>query len=489
MPFFQTKNISLAVFFFGLTYILGYHVGQHEFWKIMGCYVPFFAAYIYVATQSPCLPNRQAVPNPQSLKYWLAVAIICRLILVFALPNLSNDIYRFIWDGRLLVQGFNPFDHLPLYYLENNISVEGIDRALFEAYDSKNFFTVYPPVAQAQFGTAVWLFPQNIYGASVVMKLWLFFFEAGSVFLMVKLLKRFNLPTWNVLWYALNPLIIFEICGNLHFEGAMIFFLLLSIWLLTNPKSQVPNPIFLSALAFSLSICSKLLTILFLPFFVRIMGWRKAIMYYVIVGLATVLFFMPIVNATFISNFGDSLNLYFQKLEFNASIYYLVRWAGYHIMGYNPIAVIGPALGLVTMVGILWMAFRHFIFPKYKEGGAKIYSKVLCFSENGIIELWLFSICLYLATTTTMHPWYVAMPLALCVFTKWRFPVVWSGMIFLTYINYSIVPYHENLWIVALEYMVVYAWFIWEWRKLGGLKGNSYFAPNDEPKFIVKTRL
>lgn len=443
----KIKNISIALILLLLTYLLGYEVQQSEFWKIITLYGSFFGLYTY-------LGSRSKVTSNQLLKNWILVAILCRLILVFSLPNLSNDIYRFIWDGRLLVNGYNPFDHLPLYYLENNIGVEGVTRSLFESFDSKNFHTVYPPIAQAQFASAVWLFPQDIYGASIVMKLWLFFFEVGSIFLIIKLLKRFNLPEWNVLWYALNPLIIFEIMGNVHFEGAMIFFLLLAVWLLKNIRSIDAVSLITSSFAFALSICSKLLTILFLPFLVKLLGWKKAIIYGVTTAVFTILLFIPIVNETFISNFGDSLNLYFQKLEFNASLYYLFRWIGFEYSGYNQIAFIGPILGLFAMGSILWMALR----------GTFNISKLKYIDEIKAIEFWLFSICIYLACTTTMHPWYVALPVVLCVFTKWRFPVVWSGLIFLTYINYSYEPYRENLWIVGVEYILLFAFFIWEWR-------------------------
>ncbi|MCB9340708.1 MAG: hypothetical protein H6577_21500 [Lewinellaceae bacterium] len=436
-----------AMLMVALTIGLGYFTEQNEFPKIIGFYAPWFLLYLFVLPRSP-FTIRQ---SPVNIQFWLAIALLLRLILVFSMPNLSNDVYRFIWDGRLLVQGYNPFDHQPVYYLENAIPIKGIDRALFDAFGAKNTYTVYPPVAQAQFGSACWLFPESIYWGSVVMKCWLFAFEAGTLCLLVKLLKRHNLPTGNVLLYALNPLIITEIMGNLHFEGAMVFFLLLAFWLLPNYRKATFNNLILSAGAFALSICSKLLTLLFLPFLVKWLGWRRSLLYFLLTGLFTVLLFVPIVNSTFLLNFGDSLNLYFQKLEYNASLYYVLRWVGFQIWGYNNIALIGPLLGLVAMGVILWMAFG-----KWKRDSR--------LQQIEWPEKWLFAICVYLLCTTTLHPWYLALPIALCVFTKWRFPIVWSGMIFLTYINYSYDPYHENLWLVALEYLTVLAWFLYEWK-------------------------
>ncbi len=434
----------ISVLMVAMTVFLGYFVEQNEFWKIIAPYSVFFILYLYV------VKNTSEINFEKRLIFFVGISILLRLILVFSLPNLSNDVYRFIWDGRLLVQGFNPFDHLPQYYLENDIPVKGITRELFEAYGSKNFFTVYPPVAQAQFASACWLFPENIYWSSVVMKVWLFLFEIGSIVLIIKLLRHFELPANNVLWYALNPLIIIEITGNLHFEGAMVFFLLLAFWLLVKKKYDW------SAIAFSLSICSKLLTLLFLPFLINKIGWKKSIRYFILTGMVSVLLFIPILNTNFIQNFGESLNLYFQKLEYNASIYYLFRWIGFHLTGYNQIKYLGPLLGLAAGLGILWMAF-------VKQSKNNLPNQQP--DWKNIAYWWLLAISLYLACTTTMHPWYTALPIVLCVFTNFRFPIVWSYLIFWTYINYSYEPYRENMMVVALEYLAVFSWFIWEYRK------------------------
>jgi len=50
----------------------------------------------------------------------------------------------------------------------------------------------------------------------------------------------------------------------------------------------------------------------------------------------------------------------------------------------------------------------------------------------------------------------------LSIFTRYRFPLVWTALLWLTYINYSYAEYHENLWVVGLEYVVMLGWMIWE---------------------------
>ena len=365
--------------------------------------------------------------------------MLLRFMLIFSFPMLSDDIYRFIWDGRLAINGINPFNFLPSYFIENEISVQGINYELYSQLNSPNYYTVYPPVCQAIFTLACWLFPNSIAGSAFVMKIFMFAFECGSIFLLIKLIEHYRSPFKNVLLYTLNPLVIIEIMGNLHFEGAMIFFLLLSIWLMFKKRMV------LSAVAIAFAIASKLLPLLFLPFLVRRLGWKNSIQYFGIIGIVLIGLFSPLLNEVFVQNFGESLDLYFQKFEFNASIYYLLRWLFTFITGYNQIAIISPLLGLTVFAGIIIYTVKEKM-P----------------SSKNLFEAMLFGICLYLFLATTVHPWYVFLPLVLSVFTTFRFAVLWSGLIVLTYINYSYAEYFENLWIVGLEYSVLFVFMFWE---------------------------
>lgn len=74
----------------------------------------------------------------------------------------------------------------------------------------------------------------------------------------------------------------------------------------------------------------------------------------------------------------------------------------------------------------------------------------------------LFAATAFLFFTTTVHPWYVTLPLALCLFTNYRFPVLWSGLAILSYAAYSQTPFRENLWLTAFEYSAVFGFLIWE---------------------------
>ena len=428
IPFGYWLGAILAI---GLMAGLGYTVQQHEFGRLMGFYLPLFGLYLF----SLLWPHKEG-----ELRFLFVFAILLRLVLLGAMPGLSDDIFRFIWDGRLAAEGYNPFDQLPSYYLEGHTVVPGIDRELFAQLNSQEYYTIYPPIAQATFALAALLFPGSILKAGIVLRLFLILCEIGSILLIWKLLRHWKMPLYRGLIYALNPLIIIEITGNLHYEGAMVFFLLLGLWCL------VRNKWIASAGALALSVVSKLLVLMFFPFLIRRLGWRRSFWYFPLIGGFLLILFTPLLNSDFVANFGSSLDLYFRKFEFNASIYYLLRWIGFQIVGYNLIAQLGPCLALVTFGGILWYSFRE---------------KDLRWEK--LPQAMLFAITLYLLLTTTVHPWYVSLPVVLSVFTRFRYTILWSGLIMLTYINYSYPEYHENLWIVGLEYGSVLTYLGWEW--------------------------
>jgi len=74
----------------------------------------------------------------------------------------------------------------------------------------------------------------------------------------------------------------------------------------------------------------------------------------------------------------------------------------------------------------------------------------------------LFGLFFYLITTTTVHPWYLTTLLFLSIFTKYRFPIVWTYTIMLSYIAYQNPVFKENYWCIAIEYGIVFGMMLWE---------------------------
>lgn len=415
-------------------YLLAYATVRTQTGQLFLLFTILFACYGFIY---------QRVQTPLQYRWVLAMAMAYRVLLLFALPNLSDDFYRFIWDGRLLLNGINPYAFIPDDWVNGTLSAApaGINCQLYELLNSPLYFTVYPPLCQGVFYLGALLFGTKVHGAVVVMKLCLLLFEAGSVFLLHHLLRFWQLPLKRTLLYALNPLVIIEIVGNLHFEGAMIFFILASVYYLSVRQKPA-----LSAIALGLAVCSKLLPLLFLPLLVKRLGWRASLRYTFITALVTAACFAPFLQPQTAYALLASTGLYFQKFEFNAGIYYLLRAAGYAITGHNAIAIVGKLLAASTLAAILLLAL--------KEKNAT--PATLC-------RAMLFTLFIYLALATTIHPWYVCPLVALCVCTPWRFALLWSGGVLLSYATYQQYPYTENGWLIAAEYIALYGFLLKEW--------------------------
>ncbi|MDZ7876254.1 MAG: hypothetical protein U5L45_01215 [Saprospiraceae bacterium] len=157
---------------------MAYLCQRHEFATLFATYAVSFCAYLMAMKQTK---------NEADLDMFLKLAIILRGGILFAFPNLSDDIYRFIWDGHLLALGENPFSHLPGYYIENQLFTDVLTPELFAQLNSQNYFSVYPSVCQGVFFVAVSIFPKSIYGACIVIKMFLFLCEIGTLFLLKKM--------------------------------------------------------------------------------------------------------------------------------------------------------------------------------------------------------------------------------------------------------------------------------------------------------------
>ncbi|OAV43179.1 glycosyltransferase 87 family protein [Lewinella sp. 4G2] len=417
----------------GILY-LGFGVDRTNFYELITAFTVAFAGYAALVKYA----------EEKTLRLAIILGIGLRLALVFAFPLLSDDVYRFIWDGLLINDGQNPFAKIPAFYLEAGNEVPGLTPELYGKLNSPEYFTIYPPVAQAIFTLATWISPGSHYWAAVVMKLFLFACELGSLWVLHRLFRTTfsGFPITNLLFYWLNPLIIIEITGNLHFEGAMVFFLLLALYCLTQRRWVR------AGLAMAASVASKLLPLLLLPYLIRRLWGRPFWVFSIVFGAALLLLFAPLLAAGFLDGFGSSLDLYFRKFEFNASIYYLAREIGYGVVGWNLISTIGPALAKFAAVAILVLALL--------DGRS---------SWKDLPVGWLWAFTIYLLCATTVHPWYLSVPIALCCFTRWRFPLVWSFLITFTYVSYTTVPYRELLWVVAVEYVLVLGFLIWERKR------------------------
>ena len=372
------------------------------------------------------------------LKWVLGLGVLFRLLFILSIPALSDDFYRFIWDGLLWHNGIHPFSQLPSFYMEAGQQLPALSESLFNSLNSRDYFTVYPPLHQLVFWLSTFGFTGNELQAIVIMRCILVGVEITFLFFMAWLIKARQLPTSMLAMYAINPLVIVEVAGNLHFEGMMAFFLLLSIHSLTGKK------LLGGSLALAASIATKLTPVISGPVLMFAAGrssWWKVVLF---TSLATVVFFLPLIGPAWLSGQSESIGLYFQKFEFNASLYYVLREVGFWWKGYNIIASLGPWLAVSGAVLILIISWAN--WPR----GRNVYQAI------SIVFL------VYYLTATTVHPWYVVPLVALSAFSGYKFPIVWSYTILWTYLGYTASGYEVPWAAIAAEYLVVIGAFLWE---------------------------
>ncbi|WP_340064568.1 glycosyltransferase 87 family protein [Ascidiimonas aurantiaca] len=413
--------------------IFGYDLERTQFLKLISIYGSLFLLFYWILRL-----------QKGEITFLVVTALLFRLIFLFTVPDLSQDFYRFIWDGRMLFAGYNPYLYLPEDIMATgNLSIPQAQE-LFEGMGSlsASHYTNYPPVNQFCFWLAAVFSGNSIPGAIVTMRILIILADAGTLFFGYKLLQNLRLPVHYIFIYILNPFILIELTGNLHFEGVMIFFLVTALYLLQKRKWV------LSACTLALSISVKLLPLMLLPLFLQVLGWRKALAYYTVTIGVVIISFLPFFSHTFIDSYSETIALWFNNFEFNASIYYVLREIGFQWKGYNMIQVIGKITSGVLLLTIVGMA----LFRNNK-------------SMDSLIKSMLIASTLYFFTASVVHPWYLATPLVLSIFTKYRFTVWWTLLVPLSYFAYSQPDFKESYLLLSIEYIVIYVLFLYEMFK------------------------
>ena len=419
---------SPIVFSLFCYYWLAYQLDRQNFTELISCFGLTFFMYYLLTKRS----------QEKSLNFFIGLGLLFRLVFLFSIPALSDDYYRFIWDGHMLMNGVDPFSLLP--------SEVGIDfpnkELLFKKMNSPDYYTVYPPLAQTVYWISTWLSPESILGNIIAMRTIIIAFEVGTMYLIIQILRKMKLNTAYGLLYFLNPLVIVELSGNLHFEGIMLFFFLGAVYLI------ISGNYWKAAIPWALAVATKLIPLFFLPVLLRRESLSRSFFIYLLIGLVFACCWLPFYSENLIPNYLQSIQLYYATFEFNASIYYISRWLSYQMVDYNAIATIGPWLSGIAYVGMFILLVRR----KTNEVGV-LFTAVL------------FALTWYYAFALIVHPWYICTLVAFCVFTPYRYAIIWSALIPLSYWTYRSLEYEENYWLIAVEYLAVLSFFIYELLK------------------------
>lgn len=404
----------------------GLLIPRHETLSLGAAYFSAFFGYFWLCK------------FPLTSSATFTVGLLSRLLLFIGLPMLSDDLYRFIWDGQLINNGMSPFAELPLTIAAKETMPSGLSYELYEQLNSKEYFAIYPPLNQFIFWLSAWIGNDNWLVSANVIRVFLLTGDLVSYVFIRKILKADHRDTQLSNWYWLNPLVILEGVGNLHFELLVVTFMVIGIFFFKQ------SSYWKSGVGFGLAIATKLLPLIYLPALLLRKDFKSGITTTLIAGILGIISFVPMIDAALIDSMSASLGLYFQKFEFNASIYFLIREIGFWVIGYNIIGTLGPALSMATLFGVLLIAWL----------GKK--------RQWRIEEIMLWSLTCYLLLATTVHPWYILPLIMLGVLTNYWFPIIWSLLIFVTYFGYTSTGFELSAGWLVLEYTVVFSVFIIE---------------------------
>jgi hypothetical protein len=263
-------NVLLAVI--GAILLILYRIGLHSHgttdivWFIKlalvqsGLYL--IAAWLVVRTRSA----------RSTLIIVLLLAGILRLSIVFAPPYLSDDIYRYVWDGRVQAAGINPYRYIPAD--EHLQSLR--DEKIYPKINRRDYaHTMYPPAAEVTY-----FLTTRISESVTWMKLTIVGFELITVWLLMELLASFGIPLQRILIYAWHPLAVWEFAGSGHIDPLAFAFIALA--LLARRRNWETA----TGIALGLATLAKLFPVVLFPALYKRWGWKMpaALIVTIVVG-------------------------------------------------------------------------------------------------------------------------------------------------------------------------------------------------------------
>ncbi|MFN2384976.1 MAG: glycosyltransferase 87 family protein [Thermoanaerobaculia bacterium] len=147
------------------------------------------------------------------LGFLLLAAALFRATLLPRAPDLSDDIHRYTWDGKVARAGVSPYAHAPA-----DPALARLDPEMRSRVAHPEIRTVYPPLAQAAF---------RVFGGSpLALKA---FFSAADVAIVAMLWRRGPGGAFAAALYAFHPMPVTETAGQGHLDSLGVALLLAAL--------------------------------------------------------------------------------------------------------------------------------------------------------------------------------------------------------------------------------------------------------------------
>lgn len=391
------------------------------------------------------------MPQPR-LSWIVTVALLCRIVLWVDTPTLSTDVWRYLWDGRLINAGINPYS-----YRVDDPQLDDLRTVYSQRVEHRRMATPYPPFAQLAFATTVAIWAEEARTMQIVFT----FFDLASGGLIILLLRSLGRPDKWVTIYLLNPLIMIEFAHGAHVDSLMSFFILLALYFHTHSQGVY------SSLALAFATLTKYIPAILLPIFLRRWQVSFVVLFLVFVFVA----FIPFLGAGLGigeqddgSGIFGAVRIYSNEWKSNDGFFY---WLALRLDPYSHDPIQSARL-LSNVILILFGGWILFQTPPQAL-------------PQRIIENTAILISVYLLLVAAMFPWYltwllVLLPLlpfhrktsTLLLMLAWLY-FSWAVQVsYLIYINPA--DPREEIWMRYVEYVPLFgillgAVLVWLWEQ------------------------
>ncbi len=339
----------------------------------------------------------------------------------------DNDVWRYLWDGRITARGESVYRSIP-------DQVEEDDDLWFQVQarvDHGEYRTVYPPFAQVVFRAMHAIAP----GSALAFKLLMMCFDIGACFLLWRLTQRLGLSPAFLLLYAWNPLAIKELSGSGHIDAMVVFFLLLAVERILAGGSIVAGISMRLAILTKLTPVAGLATIL--PFL-----WKRGMRAFAgfVGGLLAAGILLAIPWRNDIGAFLTNLRTFAADWEFNAGPFRIFRGIG-SLFGESLAVPVGQVLSSLVMMGLVLWVWRKRV---------------------DLLDALFYLLAAAVWLSPTVMPWYLLWALPFAALRGRLSFVVLTGLSLLSYLVY-IEPV-ESAWWLLLEHGIFALLFVLEQR-------------------------
>ncbi|HBH97106.1 MAG TPA: hypothetical protein DDX89_04855 [Candidatus Omnitrophica bacterium] len=347
----------------------------------------------------------------------IVAASAARGVLLPTTPTLSNDIYRYQWDGRVQRHGFDPYASAP-----NDPRLAFLQDEQFPHINFPHLRTVYPPMTQLAFRLGAFL------GGSLTAHKLVF---VGAELLLIGALlfilwRRRQSPLW-VAAYAWHPLVILEISGSGHNDalGIAMLWLGLAAW---EARWWLG-----ASTGFAASCLSKFVSLLLIPWWWMQRKPRRWL--FVFLALAGLPMLM---HPTILSALVESFTAMTTRGASNASLYVVLAW----VIRRADVAFLAALL--LGGAFAIWWARR----------------------QPDVISYLVGVMAAAALLSPALHPWYVVWLVPCFCFDRSQSLMALSGLVALAYAvwpGYLLEGRWElPVWASVVEYVPVAVLGLWE---------------------------